>query len=313
MSFLDEILKIFKGKDQEVTVTCSSEKPSAAKEVLTISGKFEEITDKFLGIEKTGQMSLFFDPEEKVCYVYALSDEKSLEIATLTLGEWKELITWLKAANNTEVFYKGRKLYLCASVFLTNLGERTAVLLFKNGNLGEEKIKELKKKTIQRVNRLKPPTALTHENIKNLIKVVELAGSPPPDDFFTLLRSQEIIEPELLDKYRAEKDWQGVLKLPVSRKLLVRAVAGWLGMGYVDVELEEMDESVAGKLPQNIAEECMAIPFRRNQGKIITAFGNPFIKNNVDKVREALGCDITAVMSCEEDIRFELEKLYKKD
>lgn len=309
MGWLDDLLGSFTRKPPVVKAT-SEKKPIPEKppEEVVVDEKLVELIN--LALEKNAR-NIFFDPEEEKCFVYSIDDEEVNEILTLEPDAWQELLPALKAIN-MKIGIMGDKKFFCGlNVSLTNLGERVTLILLKPGSRRDD-MKDEKKTMIRAVNKLKPATSMTQKNISNLISIIESRSEKPGGSIFELFVQEKLIGREDSERYRLRNDYVSLLRSPFPRKQIVHAVALWLGARYYDAEMEDYDSRLAKILPEDIAKQYNILLVEEDDEKIKAAFGNPFDKNAVKEVEKISGKIVEPYMACEEDIRYELEKVYEK-
>ena len=307
MGWLNDLLGSFTRKPPIVKAT-SERKPIPEKppEEVNIDEKLVKIINQAL--EKNAK-NIFFDPEEEKCFVYSIDDEEVREIFTLELNEWQELLPAFKPVN-MKIGIMGDKKFFCGlNVSLTNLGERVTLILLKPGSRRDD-MKDEKRTMIRAVNKLKPATSLTQKNIANLLSIVDSRSEKPGGSIFDLFVQEKLIGREESDRYRLRNDYISLIRSPFPRKQIVKVVAQWLGVRYFDVEMEDYDSRLAKILPEEIARQYNILLVEEDEEKIKAAFGNPFDKNAVKEVEKISGKIVTPYMACEEDIRYELEKVY---
>lgn len=278
---------------------------SFSDETMAIFGQFME-----KGNYK--QDALFFDPEEKNCYIYRLSDEEAFLLTYIPVREYNQMLPVLKAMNRRDFNFEGRSFMFCICISFTNLGERVSVLFFDVDSRDDETMKALKKKAVRLVNRLKPPTALTRGNIKNLLQMLESKSNEEISKFFDILEKEQVIPTDHLESIKKSCSLEMALSYPAPRKLIIKALAKWLDLGYFDVELSDIDENTAKKIPEEMAKKLRVIPVAFKSGVYTVAFWNPFCEESVKYVKELLGDNIITVLGCEEEIRSKLKGIHSK-
>lgn len=325
MSWFKNLIGRLTGKKVKVQVVETSstlqsklyKKPAEEQAELptaTLSSLLKEIFEKYVKRNKYKDSCLFFDPEEEECFVYQLKEEKAEQIMTIDLQRWTEILRDLKKINKKLFKLDGKKFGCSVSIFLTNLGERAAVVLFPEKFPPADEQKELRRNAIRRVNKLKPSTALTHKNQEHLAELIAQLEDKNLEDLYRGLLEEEIITQKQMKEVREAGDnVEKLLSLPVPRKQMVKTIAQWLGVDYVDVELIKIDKELAEIIPENVATEVGSLAFQRDGDKIKVAFWNPLDKKKVKKIEESLNTEIIPVMSCEEDIRYELEKIFEEN
>ena len=316
MGWFKDLMGKLKGKGSEVKiVTGDASRPGGGekKPAIKVAKLLEGVFKKFLVRRRTPSSCIFFDPEETECFIYELCDKGALEFDKISIRDWGQNLPALKSLNNRLISLDDSTYGCVVSIFLTNLGERSAVLLFEGKIPEGEALKEEKRKAIRRINRFKPATALTHRNIDHLVQMIKLRREHTSGDIFQMLEEEEVFKPGGIEKFKVGREFKSLLSMPVPRKPLVKTLARWLGAEYVDVELSDIDEKLAMRVPQEQAKTCNALAFKRDGVNIKVAFWNPFDEEAVSKIGESLGEKIIPVMSCEEDIRYELEKLYSAE
>ncbi|MCD4785490.1 MAG: hypothetical protein K8T10_16845 [Candidatus Eremiobacteraeota bacterium] len=319
MGWLKSLLGKFGGKSDEVKIV-SEKKEISKKSIITkpVIGEeiapvpIEEPLKEIFGKLIESKVSyIFFDPEETKCYVYLLSDNNANEIDKFPVDEWKKKATLLKEINSKLIELDGNK-YICVlNVSLTNLGERIAVALLEPGTPDDE-IKEKKRNAIRLVNKLKPATSLTHINIENLEKTIESVKEKADGDIFKLFMESELLKRKEADELKAENGYRSILSLPLPRKQVVLNVAKWLGIEYYDIEISDYDEKTARILPEEMARRLNAIVFEEEEKNVKIVMTNPFNKEHLNEIENKLGKKVIPFMSCEEDIRYEMGKIYRE-
>jgi len=276
---------------------------------LAVGGALCKMLREILKLADSDECCIFFDPEETECFVYHLTSSGAEELMKFPVELWAKELPVVKSMNCRTVSLDGREFGALVIVSFTNLGERAAIRLLA-GLPGPDHIREEKKSVIRRINTFKPPTALTHNNIDHLLQLVESRAGMTEGDLFEMLREERVFSEDEIAELRSSGSIKFVLAKPVPRKQLVECLARWMGVEYVDVEMTELDDALAKKIPEGTARSLNMLPYAEEDGRIRVAFWNPFDENAIFTVSEYLGGSITPVMSCEEDIRYELEKIY---
>lgn len=309
MGWLNDLLGSFSRKPPIVKAT-SEKKPIPEKppEEVVVDEKLVEIIEQALEKNVT---NIFFDPEEEMCFVYSIDDEEVKEIFTMDLDKWQKILAALKPINMKIGVMGDRKFFCGLNVSLTNLGERATLILLQPGSRRDD-MKDEKRVMIRAVNKLKPATSLTQKNVANLVSIIESRSEKPGGSIFDLFVQEKLIGREESDRFRLRNDYIALLRSPFPRKQIVKVVAQWLGVGYFDVEMEDYDSRLAKILPEEIARQFKILLVEEDEEKIKAAFGNPFDKNAVKEVENIAGKKVVPYMACEEDIRYELEKVYDK-
>ncbi len=309
MGWLNDLLGSFTKKTPVVKAT-SVKKPIPEKppEEVVVDKKLVEIIE--MALEKNAR-NIFFDPEEEKCFIYSIDDEEVHEILSIDLDKWQQLLPTLKPVN-MKIGVMGEKKFFCGlNVSLTNLGERVTLILLKPGSRRDD-MKDEKRTMIRAVNKLKPATSMTQKNIENLISIIESKNEKPGGSIFDLFVQEKLIGREQADRYRHRNDYVSLIKSPFPRKQIVNVVSQWLGTKYFDVEMEDYDSRLAKMMPEEIARKYNILLVEEDAEKIKAAFGNPFNENAVKEVEKVSGKEVLPFMACEEDIRYELEKVYEK-
>jgi hypothetical protein len=306
--------KLFrKKKIQETVAAKTGEEPvdETVSPVVIPQGEFMEILQKYTDNENFTKSFLLFDPQEKKCYVSILSEDDIIELDVTDLSSWNDILKLIKNLYN-KVVYIGENKYSCiVSMAFTNLGERGIVKLFAGDLPCEEDLKEEKRKIIKMVNCRKPATALTRENIEHLLSLLEENGQRTVPELLEHLKEDGNLEEEEFEKIKNISEFKHLLSQPLARKKIVKAVARMLQVEYIDVELIKIDEAFAKQIPVDIAKNLLVVAFEEEGDKVKTAFWNPFDKQAVEQVENVLQKKIIPYMSCEEDLRYEIEKIYQ--
>lgn len=319
MGWLKSLLgKLGVGSDEVKIVSEKKELPKKSIIIKSVTNEEtapvpvkEPLRETFGRLIKSEMNFMFFDPEETKCYVYLLSDNKAHEIDEFPVDDWKKNTLLLKKMNSRLIELDGEK-YLCIlNVSLTNLGERIAIALL-SPSARDDEIKEKKRNAIRLVNKLKPATSLTHKNIENLEKIIEFRKERLGGDIFDLFLESKLLTREEVNKLRGEKDYRPLFSLPLPRKQVVRNVARWLGIDYYDVEISDYNEKTARILPEEMARRLMAILFKEEEKSVKIAMANPFNRESIEEIENLLGKRVVPFISCEEDIRCEMDKIYGK-
>lgn len=309
MGWLDDLFGSFSKKPSPVKAT-TEKKPIPEKplEEVTVEEELAIIINQAL--EKNAR-NIFFDPEEEKCFVYSIDDEEVNEILTLELDKWQEILPALKSINMKIGIMGDKKFFFGLNISLTNLGERVTLILLKPGSRRDD-MKEEKRTMIRAVNKLKPATSMTRQNIENLISIIDSRSEKPGGSVYELFVQEKLITREESDRYRQRDDYVSLIKSPFPRKQIVNVIAQWLGTRYFDVEMEDYDSRLAKILPEDIARKYNILLIEEDDEKIKAAFGNPFDINAVKEVEEKFSKKVEPFIACEEDIRYELEKVFEK-
>lgn len=279
---------------------------------ITLISAVEEILANFLKTPGAEDNFVFFDPEENECFVYMIASDKVTLLTKMPVHNWDGLLMNLKACNGRKVSISGKFFLIFVGVYLSNLGERASAFLFENLSVKDEEITERKRRVIRQINRLKPATALTWKNKEHLARIIESRTGKTTGDLYQILLEDQVFSQEQIDALKAENDVMNVLDSPVSRKMIVKSLAKWLGVEYFDPELSEIDEKLARTLPRQAAFQNLIIPVEADGENIRVACWNPFDEKSIIKIKEHMGDKVTLLMSSEEDIRYMLEKIYEE-
>ena len=315
MDWFKSLFDKFAGTTEEVHIVSTGRKyePEIKEEPLfqftpSVKMSFESFLEK-------GDISsdiLMFDPEEKNVYSYRLTEEKAEVLQAIPIDEWKEMLSTLKTMNRKKVDISDESYLLFLSISFTDLGERISIIIFKSLEFDDAKLNKQKLAAVKRIRDLKPPTALNRGHIENIYKMLETAPQKDSKELFQIIEELDFIPSEKLEKLKHNCDVQETIAYPVPRKLMTRALAKWLGFEYFDVELTDIDEKIAKRLPEEVAKPIRAVPVAEREGKIMVAFWNPFDTESIRKVKEHLGDNIVPVMGCEEEIRSKVRGIHKK-
>lgn len=222
----------------------------------------------------------------------------------------------MKKLSNAHVSVKDKTYQCLLNVSLTNLGERITIVLTgapeENSNASLEDTTSKKRKAVKTINRLKPPTALTHLNLKNLINIIEKHSGFNYSVFINSFLNEGLIDSTRLELIDEDKRFIKLLSGPYPRKQVVKAASAALGQVYYDVEIDHYDEVLAKRLDKKTAESIRAIPIEKTEEHIRIACANPFDENAKKILSQHFELPLEILMSCEEDIRYELEKIYQR-
>jgi hypothetical protein len=265
-----------------------------------------------LKLTESDECCVFFDPEETDCFAYHLTCDEAVELTKFPVAEWVESLPIIKSMHMKNVSLGGARYGCTVIVSFTNLGERAAIRLYRDSLPKAELMRAERKEIIRRINTLKPPTSLTHHNIEHLLQLIESRADAASGDIYDLLLEERVFTERQIDDLRSAGSIKFMLDRPVPRKQIVEVLARWMGAEYVDVELAEVDGDLAKKIPEGTARSLNVLPFAKDGDRVRVAFWNPFDENTRFTVNEYLGDRIIPVMSCEEDIRYELEKIYAR-
>ena len=317
MGWFSDIFDKITGKKVQVKVASGNKSPllkskrskiEETPDEIQVDKELESLIEDFM---EPDFLNIFFDPEEEHCYIYLIDEAEAIEKKRITREEWTIINPQIKKINQKIAVVKGKKFLAAFNMSLTNLGERITLILLKP-QAGREALKSEKRNMIKAVNRLKPATALTHKNIESLIDTIKSCPGKPAEDIFKLF-----VKDEMLTKYQAEmlrktNDFITLLKSPFPRKMIVQNVSKWLGVSYFDVEINEYDKRFAKRFPEEILKKLNVLIYEGDEEKVKAAFGNPFDIKKVKQIEEITGKKVEVNMACDEDIRYELEKIYQK-
>jgi len=293
---------------QKTSKSMSIGKPQKTFDIFSIKEPLLKILKEALD---SNMNNLFFDPEETRCYLYYLTESEIREIRDISLEEWNEILPHLRETNNKTISLDGKNFLCGLNIALTNLGERVTIMLLEP-EAGQDGLKEEKRMMIRAVNKLKPATAPTHQNVANLVQMIELRKEKPGKDIFDLFLGERIMTEEEIAPMRSKNDYHSLLKQPFPRKQIIQNVALWLGADYFDVEMNDYDITLAGSLPGKKAKELKALIFEGDDESVKVALVNPFDNAAIKEIEEMVNAKVIPFMACEEDIRYELEKIYEK-
>ncbi|MCE1246092.1 MAG: hypothetical protein LWY06_05565 [Firmicutes bacterium] len=312
MGWLKNLLGRFKGSEDEVVIVTTPGKILKAVKTYEKAAVDEKLLPFFTNYLDSGYRFIFFDPEETRCYHYHLKEGDCREISSFSLEEWDKLSSLFREINN-KIVTIAEKDYLCIVNFsLTNLGERASILL-ADSDTEPEILKELKRKAIQTVNTMKPATSLTHDNISNIAAIIENRKENLTGSLHDRFIAAQLGPRDKINLLKESSDYMTLLRLPLARKQVVSNVAAWLGVDYFDVEIDDYDKYSASALPEEKSRAYGALLIKNDDfEEASVAFSNPFSQEAVRDIESILGKRVKTYMACEEDIRYEQEKVYKK-
>ncbi|MFP4496835.1 MAG: hypothetical protein ACLFQV_01390 [Vulcanimicrobiota bacterium] len=305
MSWFKNLFNRITGKNKEEN---KNQEPEL--QVQPLEKQIRESIDKYVSKADIKTSCLFFDPQETKCFAYLLNDDEAILLDSFPVEGWKNALENLKQINNKQIEAGQNKYTSFTSLLFTNLGERVALVLSHPSESGEEKLLEKKRRAIRLINRHKPATALTNKNIENLLTVFEENKDRDLKKFYAILVEDEVFTKEEMVELEKDQNLRTILEKPVSRKQMVKSLARWLGATYTDVELLKINEEVARKIPEEKAREMKILPYSLENNNIKVAYWKPFDRETVKFIEQYFDNDIFPVMSSEEDIRYELEKIY---
>jgi hypothetical protein len=311
MGWLKNLFGRYKSGEDEVVIVSTPGKILKAVKTYEKGAVDDNLAPFFADFAISGYRFLFFDPEENACYTYHLNDDFCIETGQIDLNKWAQLSESLKSINNRIITIKDKELLCCANFSLTNLGERTSVILI-DPETEPEILKELKRKAIQTVNRLKPATSLTHNNIRKILEIIDRRKENLNGNLYDLFLQDNLITKDEANRLRESNDFISLIKKPAARKQVVSNVAKWLGVDYFDVEIDEYDKYSEYRLPEETAKKFGALLIGVKEDTISAAFVDPFDETALNEVERITGKKIKPYMACEEDIRYEQEKRYSK-
>lgn len=95
-------------------------------------------------------------------------------------------------------------------------------------------------------------------------------------------------------------------------KEVTKAKADLLGLQYVDLTTQRIDESVANSIPERIAKQHKLIAIGKSGGKLIVAIAEPSNPMALQDVRLVAGNQtIMTVLAPEDDIEDAIRRVYK--
>jgi hypothetical protein len=279
--------------------------------VILADDEFREILLKYIESPDFSDTCLLFDPQETNCYVFKLSEYDAFDLDVFDLSAWPGVQEKIKHLFNKCISIDDKRYACIVSLAFTNLGERAIIKLFADDFPSQENLKEEKRKVIRLVNRLKPATALTMENIVHLLDLLEKNKDKTVTELLECFKEDGTLEEEEFTNIKDIDNLRQLIGQPLARKKIVKAIAHLLKAEYIDVELTDVSEEVARKIPENIARKYLVVAFEEDEDKVKVALWNPFDEQVVEQVEKVLQKKIIPHMSCEEDIRYEIEKIYQ--
>ncbi|MCX7918048.1 MAG: type II secretion system ATPase GspE [bacterium] len=132
----------------------------------------------------------------------------------------------------------------------------------------------------------------------------------------TLLEKKLITQEQLSIAQNAAKSSgehisQALLRLGlISESTLLRAVAEFLGLEYVDLSQISIDQNTINSVPAKIAMRKKLLPIKRTNGTLVIATSDPLNLKAVDELRVLLDCDVQPVVGNSNEIDRLLKKYY---
>jgi type IV pilus assembly protein PilB len=135
-----------------------------------------------------------------------------------------------------------------------------------------------------------------------------------------LLLEDGLITEEQLDEAAEEQGRTGLSlgRVLISRGLITEAnlislMAKRIGMEFVDLTEYQIDPSVAGLIPENLAKRYKALPIAFEDDKLVVAMSDPSNVNAIDDIRTLTGRQVKPVVATGTDILAAISRIQRLD
>ena len=95
-----------------------------------------------------------------------------------------------------------------------------------------------------------------------------------------------------------------------SEKEVMKALASFHRMEYVDLEHAEISESVVELMPESVARENTVLPLSESDGRLKVVISDPNDINTLEKLRFILNRDVSPVLAPRQNISLAINRLY---
>jgi type IV pilus assembly protein PilB len=135
-----------------------------------------------------------------------------------------------------------------------------------------------------------------------------------------LLLEDGLITEQQLDEAVEEQQRTGLSlgRVLISNGLITEAnlislMAKRIGMEFVDLTEYQIDPSVAGRIPENLAKRYKALPIAFEDDKLVVAMSDPSNVNAIDDIRTLTGRQVKPVVATGTDILAAIARIQRLD
>ncbi|MBI3928535.1 MAG: hypothetical protein HY319_23545 [Armatimonadetes bacterium] len=262
---------------------------------------------------RDGCRGLLVDPEDEETRIFAVHEDRLVEMGSVPIEAHEELVRELKKCLGGAFTVGSRRYQMQEFESLSDFGSRIALNFFEEGKFDTEQILERRRENIRLINRLKPATSLTRKNILDIYATVK--KNPREKDFVTVLREDDLIQPDQAEKALAQEEpVLTVLQNQIfPRKAAASALARYLGVEYVDVEAVSVDKKAARLLDKEWALKKQVIPYLQDAKSLKVAMMDPTDQALMAEIAALTGLEVKSCCSAAQDIMVMIHKAHRVD